>query len=152
MSSHARFEYASIGWSAMEGLRTPDEWQRWCDSKAWTDLPRGQEMRHRCMDGVVYMGNGAVSHLYSYIERENVDVMPGYALCFGCMYLANDGLAMIVKHSANYGGRGGLKLFEFVWKRSEPKLVNVVLPLTGQVINHHTYASIAAVVGWLLLL
>eukprot|EP00435_Cladocopium_sp_Y103_P031621 s2819_g8.t1 len=130
MSSHARFEYASIGWSTMEGLRTPDEWQRWCDSKAWTDLPRGQEMRHRCMDGVVYMGNGAVSHLYSYIQRENVDVMPGYAL-----YLANDGLAMIVKPSANYGGRGGLKLFEFDWKRSEPKQVNVVLPLTGQVIT-----------------
>ena len=84
MSGHARFEYASIGWSTMEGLQTPAQWQRWQDTKLWCDLPRAQEMRHRCMDGIVYMGNGMASYIYSYILRENVDIMPGWSLCFGC--------------------------------------------------------------------
>ena len=83
--SHARFEYTSIAWSTMEGMRSPDEWKRWGENQLWTDLPRGPEMRHRCMDNVMYMGNGYVSHLYSYIQHENVDMMPGWSLCFGCM-------------------------------------------------------------------
>ena len=42
---------------------------------------------------------------------------------------------MMVKPTANYGGRGGLKIFEFQWQRSEPKNVSVVQPLTGEVIT-----------------
>ena len=85
MSSHARFEYAMISWSSMEGLRTQEEWHTWSENKHWLDLPRGQEMRHRCMDGQIYMGNGSVSYLYTYIPRENVEIMSGWSLCFGCV-------------------------------------------------------------------
>ncbi|CAK9004096.1 Uncharacterized protein SCF082_LOCUS8040, partial [Durusdinium trenchii] len=53
----ARFEYATISWSSVDALTSPDLWTQWALNAEFRALPPTQEMRHRYLN---YSRNHAV--------------------------------------------------------------------------------------------
>lgn len=78
----ARFEYASLAWSTMEGITTEEQWNRWADFKYWEWLPPHQDMRHRCDDEVLYLGEYS-AHKYQMVKHANMELKPAWRLWLG---------------------------------------------------------------------
>ena len=83
----ARFEYALIAWSTMEGITAEQEWDRWGGIKQWEWLPPHQDMRHRCDDEVLYLG-GYAPRKYQMVKHANMEHKPSWRLWLGEHYFS----------------------------------------------------------------
>ena len=78
----ARFECATLPWATMEGLTTEELWNRWADLQQWEWLPPHQDMRHRCIDEILYLGTYS-AHKYQVVNHANVELKPAWCLWLG---------------------------------------------------------------------
>ena len=72
----ARFEYATISWSSVDALTSPDLWTQWALNAEFRALPPTQEMRHRCVDKVMYLGD--TLYKYDLQTHPNMEHQPNW--------------------------------------------------------------------------
>ena len=81
-----RFEYTVIDLLNLETMTSPESWLTWAETKVFRALPRTQEMRHRCMDGHVFLGDGMASHRYNKWQHAAMEHQPSWHVQPGCVY------------------------------------------------------------------
>ena len=151
------FECAWVTWADLMEATTPEMWDAWAARVEWSDLPWTQAWRHRCADGMLYMGDGWVSYKYTESSHANLEeTKPNWFL-----YLARIGKNIFVLGSRNFiclpfsphfivrylsKERGdsfivrpmrepaGLKLFAFEYNK-EQKQLTVRVPTSGELVG-----------------
>lgn len=86
ISAMARFQYAACAWSRMEGFTSEGDWDQFGEHAPWKDLPVTQQMRHRCVDQMIYLGSGFVSERYDLVHHENIQWKANWKMYLGLIY------------------------------------------------------------------
>lgn len=66
----------------MEGLKSEEQWRQWAWAARWTPMPFNQGYRHRCSQGVLFLGNGG-TQTWKYNEfgaHENLLLVPTWSM------------------------------------------------------------------------
>ena len=87
ISAMARFQSAACAWSRMEGFTSEADWDQFAEHAPWKDLPVTQQMRHRCVDQMIYLGNGFVSERYDLVHHENIQWKANWKMYLGLIYI-----------------------------------------------------------------
>ena len=66
----------------MEGLKSEEDWKGWAFNATWRPMPPGQSLRHRCSQGVLFLGNGGTQtwKYNEYGSHDNLSLVPTWTM------------------------------------------------------------------------